>query len=142
VLTAARHARQVVQTLGDIWSSFAQLRTQLTFLAIKYPLAIAPLPGGAGLVATATVLLPALRAKALVAYALDADTLVRWPRSVAAVACSVRIAYGSVECVPPFLFRLCICRACSRSAQCGEDPGGRTRAPWPGDADRQPRVPP
>ncbi|KAI0067956.1 hypothetical protein BV25DRAFT_895566 [Artomyces pyxidatus] len=87
--------RKVVQALGDFWSGCHQLRTQFTFLVIKYPLTVEPLPAPAtGAIATATVLLSRVRAKIYVSFVLDAETLWDWPMSIGSIQCQVRKAYG------------------------------------------------
>ena len=66
--------RQVLERLGDFWSSCAQLRSQLTFLAIKYPLAVEALADDSGrpvLRATATVMFPTAKGKAFISFLLS-----------------------------------------------------------------------
>lgn len=56
-----------------------------------------------GLVATATVLLPSVKAKLFVSFILDADTLWAWPMSIGNVDCQIKKAYGpDIEYVPSF----------------------------------------
>lgn len=60
-----------------------------------------------GLVATATVLLPSVKAKLFVSFILDSDTLWAWPMSIGNVDCEIRKAYGpEMEYVSPS-FSLC-----------------------------------
>ncbi|KAI9462336.1 Spc7 kinetochore protein-domain-containing protein [Lactarius psammicola] len=91
--------KQIVQGLGDFWSGCAQLRTHFTFLSIKYPVSVepqSPRDDGRhqGLIATATVLLPSVRAKLFVSFVLDIDTFWGWPTSIGGVDCRIKKAYG------------------------------------------------
>ncbi|KAI0274874.1 Spc7 kinetochore protein-domain-containing protein [Gloeopeniophorella convolvens] len=91
--------RQIVESLGDFWSGCSQLRTHFTFLSIKYPITVEAQPPRGdgetpGLVTTATVLLPSVKAKLLVSFLLDTDTLWEWPMTIGRVDCRVRKAYG------------------------------------------------
>lgn len=64
-----------------------------------------------GLVATATVLLPSVKAKLFVSFILDADTLWAWPMSIGNVDCQVKKAYGpDIEYVPSFGSVLCLAK--------------------------------
>ncbi|KAH9891025.1 Spc7 kinetochore protein-domain-containing protein [Cubamyces lactineus] len=92
--------KQVLERLGDFWSSCAQLRSQLTFLAIKYPLTVEALLDDKGqpfLRATATVMFPSLKSKALISFFLDKATYSRWPLSVRGLKADVRVAYGIIK---------------------------------------------
>ena len=89
----------MVRGLGIFWSGCAQLRSHFTFLSIKYPVSVEPQPprdGGEhqGLIMTATVLLPSVKAKLYVSFVLDIDTLWRWPSSIGNVDCRIKKAYG------------------------------------------------
>ncbi|KAI0052899.1 Spc7-domain-containing protein [Auriscalpium vulgare] len=91
--------RRVVQALGGLWSGYHQLRTQFAFLAIRYPLTVDALPPAkdgtvTGAIASADVLLPSAKAKVVVSFILDADTMSRWPMSIGGVRCQVKKAYG------------------------------------------------
>jgi hypothetical protein len=97
-----------VQPLSDFWSACTQLRSQLTFLRIKYPLDVEAVPvdgAPASLRATATVLFPSIKSKALISYIFDWDTYSRWPLAIDGVKCDVKVAYGSAEYVDPFISR-------------------------------------
>ncbi|KAI0651524.1 Spc7 kinetochore protein-domain-containing protein [Trametes meyenii] len=92
--------KQVLERLGDFWSSCAQLRSQFTFLAIKYPLAVEDLVDEQSqpmLRATATVMFPSAKGKASVSFLLDRNTYSRWPLSVNALKADVQVAYGAIE---------------------------------------------
>jgi kinetochore protein Spc7/SPC105 len=85
--------------LGDFWLGCAQLRSHFTFLSIKYPVSVdlePPRDNGdlQGLVATATVLLPSVKAKLFVSFILDNNTLWAWPASIGNVDCKIKKAYG------------------------------------------------
>ncbi|GJE85895.1 Spc7 kinetochore protein-domain-containing protein [Phanerochaete sordida] len=90
----------VMQPLGDFWSSCTQLRSQLTFLRIRFPLEVEAVPvDGAppSLRASAMVMLPAAKSKASVSFVFDWGTYSRWPLSIRGLRCDVEIAYGSAE---------------------------------------------
>ncbi|KAI8995444.1 Spc7 kinetochore protein-domain-containing protein [Trametes punicea] len=92
--------KQVLERLGDFWASCAQLRSQLTFLSIKYPLTIEALMDNANqpyLRATATVMFPSLKGKAFISFLMDRVTYSQWPLSAAALKSDVQIAYGSLK---------------------------------------------
>jgi len=91
--------KQIVQGLGDFWSGCAQLRLHFAFLSIKYPVSVDPQPPRdngdiQGLTATATVLLPRVKAKLYVSFILDTDTFWAWPTSIGSVDCKIKKAYG------------------------------------------------
>ena len=89
-----------VERLSDFWSSCAQLRSQLTFLAIKYPLSVGLTTDDEGqeyLMVTVTVMLPGVKGKALISFLLDKDTYTRWPMSVHGLKSHVEVAYGPVK---------------------------------------------
>ncbi|EIW64941.1 uncharacterized protein TRAVEDRAFT_68623 [Trametes versicolor FP-101664 SS1] len=104
VLLAERNEKleikQVIELLGDFWSSCAQLRSQLTFLAIKWPVAVEALADDTGalfLRATVTMMLPAAHSKAHVTFLWDRDTYARWPLSVGGLKADVQVAYGAIK---------------------------------------------
>ncbi|EKM60780.1 uncharacterized protein PHACADRAFT_168096 [Phanerochaete carnosa HHB-10118-sp] len=90
----------VVQPLGDFWSSCAQLRSQLTFLRIRFPLDVEAVPvegAPSSLRASAMIMLPSAKSKAFVSFIFDWNTFSRWPLSIRGLKCDVEIAYGSAE---------------------------------------------
>ncbi|RDX56232.1 hypothetical protein OH76DRAFT_1427885 [Lentinus brumalis] len=92
--------KQIIHRLGDFWSSCAQLRSQFTFLAIKYPLVIESISDDHQqeyLKATATVMLPSIKGKTLISFILDRDTYARWPLSVQGLKVDVKVAYGNIQ---------------------------------------------
>ncbi|KAH9982703.1 Spc7 kinetochore protein-domain-containing protein [Lactifluus volemus] len=91
--------KQIVRNLGVYWLGCAKLRTQFTFLSIKYPVSLDPYPPRGdddhhGLQATATVLLPSVKAKLYVSFILDADTFWGWPMTIGNVDCEIKKSYG------------------------------------------------
>ncbi|EMD41576.1 hypothetical protein CERSUDRAFT_110126 [Gelatoporia subvermispora B] len=92
---------EIVQRLGDIWSCCTQLRSQFTFLAIKYPLSVDALerPDAAApdLKVTATVMFPHAQGKAFVSFILDMQTYSTWPMSISSLKTEVKVAYGHIE---------------------------------------------
>ncbi|KAL6299649.1 Spc7 kinetochore protein-domain-containing protein [Sparassis latifolia] len=103
VFEAPPHAniREIVELLGDFWSSCAQLRAQLTFLAIKYPLSVEAVQslnsGLPDLHIKATVLFPSAKGKAYISFILDRQTYSKWPISIGSLKATVEVAYGRVE---------------------------------------------
>lgn len=90
----------VIQRLGDFWSSCAEVRSQLTFLRVKYPLVVEAVPADntvPSLQASATVLFPAAKSKASITFLFDWDTYSRWPLSIGSLKCDVKVAYGGIE---------------------------------------------
>ena len=93
---------QIIERLSDFWSSFAQLRSQFTFLGIKYPLQVEGVTDEHGhdyLRATATVMLPRVKGKTYISFILDKDTFTRWPLSVRGLKVDAKVAYGDVQYV-------------------------------------------
>ncbi len=89
-----------MQKLGDFWSSCAQLRSQFTFLSIKYPLTVEILPtndDAPSLKATGTVLFPTRKAKAYISFIFDPPTYSCWPMSIHSLQSDVQVAYGRME---------------------------------------------
>ncbi|KAH7927412.1 hypothetical protein BV22DRAFT_1061133 [Leucogyrophana mollusca] len=94
------NVREIVERLGDYWSSCSQLLSQLKLVAIKYPVSIEVVPeekGASGFSATATLLFPSVRAKALISFILDMKTFSSWPLSIHGTWCNVKVAYGPIE---------------------------------------------
>lgn len=90
--------------LSDFWTSTTQIRTQLKFLAIKYPLKLETVlsqdkRASNGFKAIASILLHKLKAKALVAFVFDEAVLAAWPFAIQQIECEVQIAYGKVKSV-------------------------------------------
>ncbi|TFY67740.1 hypothetical protein EVJ58_g1422 [Rhodofomes roseus] len=93
--------RQIVERLGDFWSSCSQLRSQFTFLAIKCPLSVqATSSDGAGLpdlLAKATIMFPGANGKATVSFIFDRPTYSAWPLSIKSLNADVEVHYGRIE---------------------------------------------
>ncbi|KAJ3547716.1 hypothetical protein NM688_g5373 [Phlebia brevispora] len=92
--------RKIVQRLGDFWSSCAQIRCQLTFLSIKYPLSVQVLSDDNAtpyLKTTATVLFPTAKSKAYISFVLDYNTYAHWPLTISSLKTDVKVAYGPIE---------------------------------------------
>ena len=95
-----RYSLQIVQRLSDFWSSCAQIRSQLTFLKIKYPLSVKLIPvenSAPSLRVTATVLFLPLKSKANISFTFDSQTYMRWPLTITSLKTDVEVAYGSIE---------------------------------------------
>ncbi|KAG8220070.1 Spc7 kinetochore protein-domain-containing protein [Butyriboletus roseoflavus] len=91
--------RQIVQCLGDYWASCSQLQAQLKLVSIKFPLLIKETP--AGFHATAMILFPSVKAKALISFILDTPIFSSWPVFIQSMRCDVRVAYGPIEYSSP-----------------------------------------
>ena len=90
----------VVQRLGDFWTSCAQIRSQLTFLRVKYPLVVDTISANKGppsLRAKAAVIFPSVKSKVHITFIFDWDTYSRWPLSISSLRCEVKVAYGGIE---------------------------------------------
>ncbi|EGO18924.1 hypothetical protein SERLADRAFT_479987 [Serpula lacrymans var. lacrymans S7.9] len=95
------NVRKIVEFLGDYWSSCSQLLLQLKLMALKYPVSVKIAPSepsnSAGFTAIASVMIPKVKAKALISFTLDTKTISRWPLSVGSVQCDVTVAYGPIQ---------------------------------------------
>ncbi|TCD62040.1 hypothetical protein EIP91_007535 [Steccherinum ochraceum] len=92
--------QQIVQRLNDFWSSCAQFKSQLGFLAIKYPVSVdlqATQDNLPTMIARATVLFPSAKAKAFVSFILDAQSYSSWPMSIQSLRADVQVSYGRVD---------------------------------------------
>lgn len=96
--------RQIVQRLGDYWSSCAQLRSQLKLLTIKYPVEIEILQKStkelSAFKAKVMVLFPAVKAKAFVSFVFTPKTFCYWPMSIDSLQYDVEVAYGAIDAGP------------------------------------------
>jgi len=100
-----------VEALSDFWTSCAQIRSQFTFLAIKYPLNIQATPNSGAanptaFKAVASILFEKQKAKATVTFVFSNDLLARWPFAIRTLNCEVNVVYCMVlstpmYCVPP-----------------------------------------
>lgn len=90
---------QIIHLVADFWSSCNQIRSQLRHLAVKYPVDIEVLPSSEGFAAKVTVLFSVQRAKALISFIFDNETLSRWPASIRSTRCDVEVEYGQLEYV-------------------------------------------
>ncbi|KAF9458347.1 Spc7 kinetochore protein-domain-containing protein [Collybia nuda] len=93
--------RQIVQRLGDYWSSCAQLRSQLTLLTVKYPIEIEILPltqdESPTFKATVVVMFSSVKAKALISFVFTAETFSHWPMSINSLRYEVEVVYGTIN---------------------------------------------
>ncbi|KAF8139971.1 Spc7 kinetochore protein-domain-containing protein [Boletus edulis] len=87
--------REIVQRLGDYWSSCSQVQAQLKLVSIRFPLLIEETPTGFS--ATATIMFPSLKAKALISFILDTPVFSSWPVLIQSMRCNVRVAYGPID---------------------------------------------
>jgi len=94
---------KVIQRLSDFWASYSQLRWQLKFLLVRYPVTCALLPPGAsvdeaeGIEVAVTLLLQKKSSKVLVRFYLDDDVIGRWPGSLESLTYDVSVAYGKAK---------------------------------------------
>ncbi|KAI0726175.1 Spc7 kinetochore protein-domain-containing protein [Fomitopsis betulina] len=93
--------RQIVDRLGDFWCACSQIRSQFTFLAIKWPLSVEvsseeqnTLPD---LHAKATILFPKAHGKAIITFIFDRATYIAWPFSIKSLQTEVEVKYGQIE---------------------------------------------
>ncbi|KAF8499454.1 Spc7 kinetochore protein-domain-containing protein [Gautieria morchelliformis] len=95
--------RMIVQRLTDFWAAYAQLRWQLNFIVIKYPLSFQLMPTGSGVddaegfKATASLLLFRKTSKALISFHIGSELLNGWPLSMDLLKFDVAIAYGKAD---------------------------------------------
>ncbi|KAF8592058.1 hypothetical protein K439DRAFT_1537791 [Ramaria rubella] len=95
--------RTIVQRLTDFWASYAQLRWQLSFIIIKYPLSFQLMPAGSsiedakGFKATATLLLHKKTSKVLVSFHFDSEMLSNWPATMDSLHYEVSVVYGKAN---------------------------------------------
>ena len=107
--------------MGDFWSCCAQLRSQLNFLAIKYPLDVEIVNDEEGqdyLRVTATVIFPRVKGKAYISFQFDRNTYTRWPLSVRGLTSYVEVAYGAIEYVTS---TSCSLHPCTDNSPCCRD---------------------
>lgn len=89
--------RQIVHRLGDYWSSCAQLRSQLRFLGIKYPIEIEVSQPSQVFKAKTMVMFPSIMGKAFISFIFSLETFSRWPMSIRSLDCEVEVAYGPID---------------------------------------------
>lgn len=93
--------KHLTQFLLDFWTGCSQIRTQLLFLSVKWPLTVVvmqPQEGGGkmpSLNVAADVVLHTVKSKIKISFVFDAETVINWPFSVHDVACAVEPVYGS-----------------------------------------------
>ncbi|KIJ68713.1 hypothetical protein HYDPIDRAFT_24966 [Hydnomerulius pinastri MD-312] len=87
--------RQIVERLGDYWSSCSQLLAQLKLMAIKYPVSIQEHPSGFS--ATAMILFPSVKAKALLSFIFDTPNFSSWPVLIHSTRCDIKVSYGPID---------------------------------------------
>ncbi|KAG5648239.1 hypothetical protein DXG03_006197 [Asterophora parasitica] len=96
-----RTARQIVQRLGDYWSSCAQLRAQLKLISIKFPLDIEVVQGSRttppSFKVKVMVLFLSMKAKAFIRFVFGAKTLCYWPVDIHSLGCEIEVVYGNVD---------------------------------------------
>ncbi|KAK2462013.1 hypothetical protein APHAL10511_006476 [Amanita phalloides] len=93
---------QMVQRLGDYWSSCTEIRSQLRFLKFKYPVDIEIIRpvNGEGLPhfkTHATILFLDVKAKATVSFIFSSATFCFWPMALDSLDCEVKVAYGPID---------------------------------------------
>ncbi|KAI0080046.1 hypothetical protein K474DRAFT_1689475 [Panus rudis PR-1116 ss-1] len=92
--------RDVLRCLGDFWSCCAQLRSQLSLLAVRFPLEMSCMQDEPlCLKASAAVLFPSLKSKAIITFILDMPTCSRWPLSIGSLKVEVEVAYGRADSI-------------------------------------------
>ena len=87
-----------MHTFSDFWTACAQVRSQFSFLGIKYPLSITSDPTS-GLTVSATTVFRRTKAKARISFTFDDDTLGQWPFNIQSLKSEVKVIYGTIEYV-------------------------------------------
>ncbi|KAK0465441.1 Spc7 kinetochore protein-domain-containing protein [Desarmillaria tabescens] len=99
--TDARTTRQIVHLLRDYWSSCSQLRLQMSYISIRFPVDITTsTSGNPTFTAVVNMMFPPKKAKVLVSFHFDLGVFSKWPCSVASIQYGVEVAYGSVDPSP------------------------------------------
>ncbi|KAK0456192.1 Spc7 kinetochore protein-domain-containing protein [Armillaria borealis] len=99
--TDAMSTRQIVHLLRDYWSSCSQLRLQMSYISIKFPVDIATSTSESpSFTAVVNMMFPPKKAKVLISFHFDLDVFSKWPCSVASIQYGVEIAYGSIDPSP------------------------------------------
>jgi kinetochore protein Spc7/SPC105 len=100
-----RHSRavsikQIVRTLADYYSSFAQIRTQLRHISIKYPVHIevsAPNADRRTFSLNVTLLFPSVKGKASISLIFDEHTCWQWPSAIGTLKWDTNVVYGPIK---------------------------------------------
>lgn len=99
--TNAVTTRQIVHLLRDYWSSCSQLRLQISYISIKFPVDIATSTSeNPSFTAVVKMMFPSKKAKVLISFHFDLDVFSKWPCSVAYIQYGVEVAYGSIDPSP------------------------------------------
>ncbi|EJD04390.1 uncharacterized protein FOMMEDRAFT_155520 [Fomitiporia mediterranea MF3/22] len=100
---STKSIKKIVEAMSDFWTSCMQIRTQLTFLGIKYPLTLEPLAPQdddgtpIGLKAVASILIHKHKTKLLVGFMFNPEVLSSWPFSIRKLQVEVKTAYGKIN---------------------------------------------
>ncbi|KAK0481852.1 Spc7 kinetochore protein-domain-containing protein [Armillaria novae-zelandiae] len=93
--------RQIVHLLRDYWSSCSQLRLQMSYISIKFPVDIATSTSeNPSFTAVVKMMFPSKKAKVLISFHFDFGVFSKWPCSVAYIQYGVEVAYGSIDPSP------------------------------------------
>lgn len=93
----------MIQRMSDFWASYFQLRWQLRFIVIKYPLSCQLLPSGTtiteaqGFQVTVTLLLLKKTAKAEIKFSFSEELLSQWPNTLSMLQYTVQVLYGQLR---------------------------------------------
>ncbi|KAK0198720.1 Spc7 kinetochore protein-domain-containing protein [Armillaria mellea] len=99
--TDAVTTRQIIHLLRDYWSSCSQLRFQMSYISIKFPVDIAiSTSENPSFTAVVNMMFPSKKAKVLISFHFDLDVFSKWPCSVAYIQYGVEVAYGSIDPSP------------------------------------------
>lgn len=97
----AMTTRQIFHLLRDYWSSCSQLRLQISYISIRFPVDITTcISENPSFTAVVNMMFPPKKAKVLVSFHFDLGVFSKWPCSVASVQYGVEVAYGSIDPSP------------------------------------------
>lgn len=87
----------LVRAVGQMWTAARHVRDELNLVKLYYPLAFRST--GHSLVVTTALMLPSVRARVRLSFAVEAATLLQWPAAGAVADLNVRVetVYGKTE---------------------------------------------
>ncbi|KAK0208620.1 Spc7 kinetochore protein-domain-containing protein [Desarmillaria ectypa] len=93
--------RQIVHLLRDYWSSCSQLRLQMSYISIRFPVDITTSTSeNPSFTAVVNMMFPPKKAKVLISFHFNLGVFSKWPCSVASIRYGVDVAYGSIDPSP------------------------------------------
>lgn len=88
-----------MQDIGRLWIAVQRIRQEFRHAALHHPISFSSGTSQTGTttLATAKIMLPALKSKVELAFEVDANVLDRWPLSLNDVAVTANVIYGQAE---------------------------------------------